>query len=154
MLYDGPPLAAGPISLTAPRSRKMPAILRLADLPENQKGWLERARAESDCLYFSVEHGDETIGQIILHDIDRGQRESLVGFHIFHVAQRGLGYGSAALGAVCRYAFDELELRRLFMITALDNLASRRIAEKCGFRTIGPAREGPQLIAYERLAQA
>ena len=94
------------------------------------------------------------VGQIFLHDMDPDQHEAMVGYHIFDAEQRGKGYGTAALDALCHYAFDKLGLGRIFMITSLENMASRRIAEKCDFRSIGPAREGPDLIVYERLGTA
>lgn len=46
---------------------------------------------------------------------------------------RGEGYCTIALRALARWAFDELELRRLDLITDPDNIGSQRVAEKVGF---------------------
>ncbi len=88
----------------------------------------------------------------MLHDMDLGAGEGMVGYHIFRTRDRGRGYGTSALNALCSYAL-ELGLQRLVVITSVDNAASRRIAEKCGFRFIGPAREGPHLVVFERASR-
>jgi RimJ/RimL family protein N-acetyltransferase len=47
---------------------------------------------------------------------------------------RGRGTVTRALVLLCRYAFDELGLARLELVTDPDNAASQRVAEKAGFR--------------------
>ncbi len=150
-LYAGPPLESDSIALVKPNGGDVSAALATADIDESQKGWFEQAQSLEDLLYFSVALGTKLVGQIFLHDMDLDQHEAMVGYHIFDAETRGGGYGAAALDALWLYAFRELGLHRLVIITSLDNAASRRIAEKCGFVEIGPAREGPELIGYERL---
>ena len=53
---------------------------------------------------------------------------------------RGRGTTTRALRRLCRYALDELGLERLDLLTDVDNLASRRVAEKVGFRCEGVMR--------------
>ena len=132
-----------------PEPEQLLPALATADLTDGAKQWFSRAQSDEGCVYFTIQQEGRLIGQTLLHDIDREQREALVGYHIFRTAQRGRGYGTAALAALCHYAFEEGALQHLVMITSIDNTASRRIAEKCGFREIGPAREGPHLVAYE-----
>jgi len=151
-LYAGPPIDAGPISLVAPEEERLRPLLAEADLPDHEKGWLAHASGDSGSLYFCVSLHGRPVGQIMLHDMELAQHQSLVGYHIFAQADRRLGFGSAALRAVCRHAYGELGMQRIVAITSLDNHASRRTAEKAGFREAGPAREGPHLIAYEWLA--
>ena len=87
---------------------------------------------------------------MLLHDLDRDARTALVGYHIFRTTDRGHGIGTAALSLVCASVLGETMLRRLVAITGVENVASRRIAEKCGFVCIGAPREGAHLVAYER----
>lgn len=54
--------------------------------------------------------------------------------------ERGRGFTTRALRLLCRYALDELELKRLELITDPDNAASQRVAEKVGFRREGVLR--------------
>ena len=151
-VYRGPPLSRSPISVVQPDHDNVVDALLVADLTEHQKGWFERAQWEKDCYYFGVRHQGSIAGQIVLHDIDWEAKEAMVGYHLFRSESRGSGWGSAALKALCEYAFGRLVLRRLVAITSYDNVASRRIAAKAGFRELGAAREGPNLVVYEQLA--
>jgi [ribosomal protein S5]-alanine N-acetyltransferase len=53
---------------------------------------------------------------------------------------RGRGVVTRALRLLSRYAFDELALPRLELITDPDNAASQRVAEKAGYRREGVLR--------------
>jgi RimJ/RimL family protein N-acetyltransferase len=53
---------------------------------------------------------------------------------------RGHGHVTSATRAVARWIFDELGLARLELTTDPDNLASQRVAERCGFRREGHLR--------------
>ena len=151
-VYRGPPLPDGRISLVEPDHDEVVAALQVADLTDHQKSWFERARWDNGCYYFCLQHEGNVAGQVIVHDIDWEAKEAMVGYHLFRSENRGRGLGSAALIALCEYAFGRLGLRRLVAITSYDNVASRRIAAKAGFRELGPAREGPNLVVYEQLA--
>ncbi len=149
--YDGEPIGSGEVTLASPRALKMTPALETADLSRHQKGWLSRTHSDSSCLFFAICASGQLVGQIMLHDIDRQQAEAMVGYHVFRSSDRGRGYGTAALRSLCEYAFLSLGFKRLIAITEWENEASRRIAEKCGFRDIGSAREGKHLVVFERL---
>jgi RimJ/RimL family protein N-acetyltransferase len=53
---------------------------------------------------------------------------------------REAGVCTRALRVLSRWGFDELELRRLELITDPDNVASQRVAEKVGFQREGVMR--------------
>jgi [ribosomal protein S5]-alanine N-acetyltransferase len=55
-------------------------------------------------------------------------------------AARGRGVVTRALRLLSRYAFDELALLRLELITDPDNVGSQRVAEKAGYRREGVLR--------------
>ena len=148
-VYGGAARLSGPVALTAPRPDALAVALTTAELVDDAKTWFAQARNEESVLYFTIEAAGRLVGQIVLHDIDLPLREAMVGYHVFRAEDRGQGYGTAALRGLCAYAAQEMHLRRLVAITSLDNSPSRRRAIKAGFREIGPAREGPHLIAYE-----
>jgi len=150
-MYKGQPIPTGEVSLAQPEPVTLAALLSEADLTEHERGWYGRAESDASILYFCILQDGRPTGQIMLHDIDEAAREALIGYHIFRRSDRGRGIGTLALGAVRDYAFAHLNLRRLVIITTLDNAASRRIAEKCGFIETGPAREGPELVVYEQV---
>lgn len=52
-------------------------------------------------------------------------------------AWEGRGLASEALGCALTFARDELKLRRLFLRIHPDNIASQRVAEKCGLQREG-----------------
>ena len=57
--------------------------------------------------------------------------------------QTGQGIATAAVRLVARFGFDDLGLRRLELLVAADNLASRRVAEKVGATFEGILPAGP-----------
>ena len=69
----------------------------------------------------------------------RSMRTGQIGYWIARDA-RGRGVCTAALRRLCRYAFDDLGLERLELMTDPDNAASQRVAEKVGFRREGVLR--------------
>jgi RimJ/RimL family protein N-acetyltransferase len=50
---------------------------------------------------------------------------------------RGRGIATTALKTLCRWAIDDLGLKRLELMTDPENIASQRVAEKAGFRHEG-----------------
>ena len=60
-----------------------------------------------------------------------------VGFSIFRGADRGKGYTTEALRIFSAYLFELKPIPRLQLATHVDNLAARRVAEKCGYRLDG-----------------
>ena len=55
-------------------------------------------------------------------------------------AQKG-GIGTKATILLCKYGFEELGLNKIYLETNEDNLAARRVYEKCGFVLEGTHRE-------------
>ena len=74
--------------------------------------------------------------------IDMGVNAMRTGHVGYWVARdaRGRGVCTDALGRLCRFAFEELGLERLELLTDPDNAASQRVAEKVGFRREGVLR--------------
>jgi RimJ/RimL family protein N-acetyltransferase len=144
-------MSNGEVSLRAPAAGAVRLALAAAELTAHQVAWFERAASDDAIVYFAVSVKGRLGGQIMLHDIDRDGGVALVGYHIFRADDRGQGAGTATLALLCEYAFGELALRRLVAITGVANVASQRIAEKCGFTNKGKAREGAHLVVFERL---
>jgi RimJ/RimL family protein N-acetyltransferase len=151
-LYDGAEQSDGRVSLCAPDAKALAPLIGRADLTEHQKRWLERAAVDDGAQYFGISAAGRSVGQIMLHDIDRDACVALVGYHIFRAADRGRGSGTIALRLISHYALTTLRLRRLVAITDVENIASRRIAEKCGYVCTSAAREGEHLVAFELVA--
>jgi RimJ/RimL family protein N-acetyltransferase len=120
------------------------AIRRIAKAPDvaaSVQHWLHAAAKSETICYFSIYWRTLLVGAIVLHDIDRGSKATLVAYHLFYQAHRGLGIGTAALSLLQQFVVDNTDLDKLIIITSRDNIASRRIAEKCGFVYVGAPRE-------------
>jgi RimJ/RimL family protein N-acetyltransferase len=64
-----------------------------------------------------------------------------IGYWVVREA-RGRGIATTALKVLCRWAVDELDLKRLELVTDPENIPSQRVAEKAGFRREGIMRSG------------
>ena len=64
-----------------------------------------------------------------------------VGYGIFRKADRAHGYMTEALRIFSAYLFESRPVPRLQATTAVDNVAARRIAEKCGYKFEGVMRK-------------
>jgi RimJ/RimL family protein N-acetyltransferase len=101
-----------------------------------QKAW-----AEGTGAHFAVtdEHTGELVGSCGLVSIDRVLKSAEVGYWTAPWA-RGAGVAVRATRAVSRWAFDELEMRRVVWQAAVGNHASRMVALRAGFKIEGMLR--------------
>jgi len=83
---------------------------------------------------FAVDLAGEVVGSIGLRVDHRGNGE--IGYWCA-AESRGRGVATRAVRVVCRYAFEELGIGRLEIVVDPDNIASRRVADKAGFREEG-----------------
>jgi RimJ/RimL family protein N-acetyltransferase len=81
----------------------------------------------------------ELLGSVSLHSIDTDQGDAEIGYWTVPVA-RGRGVATAVVDAVSRWAFDTLSIDRIELCHAVENEASRRVAEKAGYRQEGRLR--------------
>ena len=114
-----------------------------SDVRDSKEHWVSEAQRREDILYFSIFLDRELLGQILLHDINIHTGESLVAYHLFRTQMRGHGYGTKALYLLQSYVLSHTLLKKLVIITSRDNLASQRLALKCGFQYVGASREDP-----------
>ena len=64
-----------------------------------------------------------------------------IGYLMFDRGSRNKGYMTEALALLARYPFHTRTMRRLQLTVVVGNLASKRVAEKCGFTSEGIARK-------------
>ncbi|RLC58485.1 MAG: N-acetyltransferase [Chloroflexi bacterium] len=112
--------------------------LHMSEIP-NQSLELERqrwqiARNDPTRVSFVIETLDGVpIGNIVLVGIDAAHRRAELGIAIGEKEHWGRGYGTDAIRVVLRFAFEVLNLRRVELITDIDNERGIRAYEKCGF---------------------
>jgi len=61
-------------------------------------------------------------------------------YHIYKDEYRGQGIATDAVKLMTGYLFDRMKHNRIRLIIHPDNLASKRVAEKCGYKYEGLAR--------------
>jgi ribosomal-protein-alanine N-acetyltransferase len=103
--------------------------------------YTEDARDDkAHALFVFREDDDALVGGVTLSNIRRGVAQTAsLGYWAAQV-HAGRGYITAAVRAVVRYAFEDLDLHRVEAACQPDNMASRRVLEKCGFAHEGMAR--------------
>jgi RimJ/RimL family protein N-acetyltransferase len=126
-----------------------------------ERTWLEgyeQAPEGTRAAFAIVDEGsEEFIGFAALVRIDQDAREAEAGY-IVSPRARGRGLAARALGLLTEWALDGLALERVELRITPDNLASIRVAERCGYVREGVLRsvhfkqgERSDLAVYSRL---
>ncbi len=106
--------------------------------------WLDYNQKEQDTIDFinkniqdknivmGIFYQNELVGLCSNHPIDHANRKVAIGYWISeHVG--GKGIMSKVVRYFCQYLFENTDLQRIEIRVATNNIASQRIAEKCGF---------------------
>lgn len=80
------------------------------------------------------------VGPVGLHGVDWTHRTAEVGYWTARAA-RGRGLTAAGVRLICGWAFGAVGLERVELRADVDNVASQRVAERCGFRREGVLRD-------------
>jgi len=89
---------------------------------------------------FIIKHGDEACGLAALADIDTGDKTAMAWYLLGQRGLGGRGITTRALQQLKHIAFEELGLCSLYAWVMEDNVPSRRVLEKAGFREAGRIR--------------
>jgi RimJ/RimL family protein N-acetyltransferase len=105
--------------------------------------WLERyeeGRADGSREAFAiVDFGGGFLGLAVAPEVDRETRTAELGYIVAPRA-RGRGVATAALGRLTEWALSELGMLRLELLIGVDNVASKKVAERCGYALEGVLR--------------
>jgi len=109
--------------------------------PANRIAALEKELNDpaSNPYWFSIRtlDGDKFIGDIDLFGIDWASRSTYVGLAIGESNFQGKGFGTDVMRVILRYAFMELNLKRVGLFVFEFNPRAIRAYEKAGFRHEG-----------------
>jgi RimJ/RimL family protein N-acetyltransferase len=92
-------------------------------------------------LGIAIRETDRLIGATGLHDLDFRNRHAQFGIHIGDKNEWGKGYGSEATGLIVCYAFETVNLNRVWLHVYEDNRRGIRCYEKIGFQQEGVLRQ-------------
>lgn len=109
---------------------------------ESQQKWISSQSDRKDVLRCIVSSMDteEGIGTVILSDIDPKNGVAQIHIKMDKQKGRGKGYGTDALNAIVKYAFDEMRLNCVYADVLEYNAISQKLFEKCGFHRDGVLR--------------
>ncbi len=113
----------------------------------NRVYWAQRAEAQGTALPFFVfrQHDQVLLGAITLDNIRRGPAQcGTIGYWIGEQFSRR-GYMREAIAAVVHHAYSVLDLSRIEAACLPENVASRGLLEKTGFKYEGVAQSYLQI---------
>lgn len=102
---------------------------------ENHIKWYERMIINDNEKHFAIKllGTGEHIGNCGLKKIDRGKSCSEIWIYMGEDINCGKGYGKAAATKLVQYAFNELEMKMLYLYVEKINIAAKKLYEKVGF---------------------
>lgn len=108
-----------------------------------ERQWLERVSGgdEENRAFAIVAEDGAHIGNIGLHRINYLDRSAELGIMIGEKDRWGKGYCADAILTLLRFAFDEMNLHRVYLRVDEDNPGGIRCYEKCGFVQEGTLRD-------------
>lgn len=118
---------------------------------EGHRKWFEE-RVKPGCVaqfIICLSDGRE-IGSVYLRDIDRAAGVAEYGIFIGEEDVLGCGYGSETAGLAVEYAFETLQLDKVFLRFMEGNERARKSYENAGFRMIENKYETVSLDQGER----
>jgi RimJ/RimL family protein N-acetyltransferase len=83
---------------------------------------------------------DEILGHIEFFKTVNYLDEYELSYQVYATERRGKGIATEAVNLLVCYLFETKRVNRIRLVIHPDNLASRRLAEKCGFQHEGTAR--------------
>ena len=113
--------------------------------PKAELQWMEKEIGEISLAsyFFSIRTlaEDRLIGQLVLDVVDWSGRDAFVGLGIGETEYWGQGYGTDVMNILLRFAFTEVNLRRVTLTVFEYNPRAIRSYEKAGFRHEGRRRD-------------
>lgn len=108
----------------------------------SHESWFSRIVNNKDNVIFGIvlNEADKLIGSCQLHSIHPVHRSAELQIRIGEVSERGKGYGTDAVRLLQQFAFEDLNLHRVFLTVKANNIAALKIYEKCGFKHEGVQR--------------
>lgn len=106
-----------------------------------RKEFMQNGFVTEDSELFVIEDHRHHVVGVITHFKSRTAVSREIGYRLFDPALAGRGYTSEALRLLVDYLFDVHLYHRLELLTAPENTASVRVAEKCGFAAEGLLRQ-------------
>ena len=106
-----------------------------------QEKWFESQIQNKSSIRLIIEVEGEKIGLVTITDIDWKNRKACNGIKLYGKNVRKKGYGTDTINTIMKYAFEELQLNKLYSVILENNIASLNLYKKCGWKIDGILRE-------------
>lgn len=106
-----------------------------------RKEFVQNGFVTDDSELFVIEDNLHHIVGVITHFKSRTPVSREIGYRLFDTALAGRGYVTEACRLLIDHLFNVQPYHRLELLTVPENIASVRIAQKCGFRHEGTLRQ-------------
>ncbi|MQA23631.1 GNAT family N-acetyltransferase [Rugamonas rivuli] len=106
-----------------------------------RKEFAQNSFVTDDSELFVIEDSLHHIVGVITHFKSRTPTTREIGYRLFDAKLAGRGYVTEACRLLVDHLFKAYQYHRLELLSAPENEASVRIAQKCGFRTEGTLRQ-------------
>ncbi|MBB3121161.1 GNAT family N-acetyltransferase [Pseudoduganella violacea] len=106
-----------------------------------RREFLQNGFVSEDSELFVVEDQLHHIVGVVTHFKSRTPVSREIGYRLFDPSLAGQGYTTEALRLLCDYLFKVHTWHRLEVLSAPQNEASVRVAQKCGFSEEGTLRQ-------------
>ncbi len=124
-----------------------PDVQRFTRVPRNAPvEWIERyeaGRLDGTREAFAVLDGDTFVGAAVAASIDRATHTVELGYMVMP-NERGRRVATQALELLTAWAKSELGATHIELVITRENVASKRVAERCGYVVAGE-RDGGEL---------
>ncbi|MBA5687919.1 GNAT family N-acetyltransferase [Rugamonas apoptosis] len=106
-----------------------------------RKEFMQNGFASEDSELFVIEDQAHHIVGVLTHFKARTPTMREIGYRLFDQTLAGRGYVTEACTLLIDHLFNVSQYHRLELLTAPENTASVRVAEKCGFTAEGTLRQ-------------
>ncbi len=103
--------------------------------------WAQRRQGKGHVFGIELKETQQLIGTCGLHDISPIHRGTELGIAVWNKQYWGKGLGTGALHLLLDYAFDQLNLHRVWLVVIEDNERAIRSYLKVGFQHTGRHRQ-------------
>lgn len=110
---------------------------------QGEEEFLDKVTRDPDLIVLGIalRSDDRLIGDVALHRIQSRDRQAGFGILIGEKGEWSKGYGTEATRLIVRYAFDVLNLNRVWLHVLENNERGQRAYEKVGFKVEGVLRQ-------------
>ena len=108
---------------------------------KHQEDWYQRVLTDKNNIRLAIDYEKVFVGLVTLTDIDWKNRRAKSGIRLTLDAPRQQGIATDALMTMLNYAFEELNLHRIYATIVEYNHASRKLHAKCGYKEEGMLRQ-------------